>query len=230
MWFGETPSSSIVCNGHLAALLMPISAYAGQAMAQWPPAPQAIMFGFTRWKGLIGSAHAPDWTCFTPVGLHRIKGSPSPPGTIIRTHTHTNTHTHTHTHTSWAHTAHRLLLNLMFSWLYICLAINTHTHTLYERTHEKANTNTHTPAEPIHRAIWHFSEVFAILMQRHKCDHTRMHTGIMQMTFWRILTNITRGQCCLIQSRAGSFCHFPLLTFVSSWWFCAFFWAQHSNT
>lgn len=87
MWFGETPSSSIVYNGHLAALLMPISAYAGQAMAQWPPAPQAIMFGFTRWKGLIGSTHAPDWTCFTPVGLHRIKGSPSPPGTIIRAHT-----------------------------------------------------------------------------------------------------------------------------------------------
>ena len=146
MWFGETPSSSIVCNGHLAALLMPISAYAGQAMAQWPPAPQAIMFGFTRWKGLIGSAHAPDWTCFTPVGLHRIKGSPSPPGTIIRTHTHTNTHTHTHTHThtSWAHTAHRLLLNLMFSWLYICLAINTHTHTHCMNAHMKKQIQTHT--------------------------------------------------------------------------------------
>lgn len=98
MWFGETPSSSIVCDGHLAALLMPISAYAGQAMAQWPPTPQAIMFGFTQWKGLIGSAHAPDWTCFTPVGPHRIKGNPSPPGAIIRTHIH---FADTHRTVSW---------------------------------------------------------------------------------------------------------------------------------
>lgn len=86
----ETPSSSIVCNGHLAVLLMPISVYAGQAMPQWPPAPQAIMFGFTRWKGLIGSAHVPDWTCFTLVSLHRIKDSPSLLGTIIRTRRNTH--------------------------------------------------------------------------------------------------------------------------------------------
>lgn len=76
----------------------------------------------------------------------------------------------------------------------------------------KKNKYKHTPAEPIHREIWHFSEVFAVLMQRHKCDHTRMHTGFMQMTFWRILTNITRGQCCLIQSRAL----YPSATFLSS--------------
>lgn len=44
------------------------------------------MFGFTQWKGLIGGAHVPDWTCFTPVGLHCIKGSLSPLGAIIRTH------------------------------------------------------------------------------------------------------------------------------------------------
>lgn len=111
MWFGEPPSSSLVCNGHLAALLMPISAYAGQAMAQWPPAPQAIMFGFTQWKGLIGSAHVPDWTCFTPVGLHCIKGSPSPPGTIIRTHTNT------HTRSLWACTQ-TLFFNVLMTLLW----------------------------------------------------------------------------------------------------------------
>lgn len=141
MWFGETPSSSIVCNGHLAALLMPISAYAGQAMAQWPPAPQAIMFGFTRWKGLIGSAHAPDWTCFTPVGLHRIKGSPSPPGTIIRTHT--NTHEHTHTpHTLYTDSV--LKSNVLR--LYICGRVKAHgpIHAVWTHTHMKKNTNTHT--------------------------------------------------------------------------------------
>lgn len=43
------------------------------------------MFGFTQWKGLIGGAHVPDWTCFTPVGLHCIKGSLSPLGAVIRT-------------------------------------------------------------------------------------------------------------------------------------------------
>lgn len=121
MWFGETPSSSIVCNGHLAALLMPISAYAGQAMAQWPPAPQAIMFGFTQWKGLIGSAHVPDWTCFTPVSLHRIKGSPSPLGTIIRTQKHTK-----HTHLMGTHCTQTAVVHLMFSW--VCGGIITHGH------------------------------------------------------------------------------------------------------
>lgn len=127
MWFEETPSSSIVCNGHLAALLMPISAYTGQAMAQWPPAPQAIMFGFTRWKGLIGSAHAPDWTCFTPVGLHRIKGSPTPPGTIIRTHTNTPR----------GHTLYTSTVLATLSRLY--MLVWTHVHNLCRHTE-----NTHT--------------------------------------------------------------------------------------
>ncbi len=158
MWFGETPSSSIVCNGHLAALLMPISAYAGQAMAQWPPAPQAIMFGFTRWKGLIGSAHAPDWTCFTPVGPHRIKGSPSPPGTIIRTHKHT--HTHTYTHTPHGHTLHTdsvllsNVLNIVHSWVE-----STHAHNLFnmnahtERTNILTHTHTYTYRKHSYRHI-----------------------------------------------------------------------------
>lgn len=37
-----------VCNGHLPALLMRISEYIGQAMAQWPPGPHAIMSAFTQ--------------------------------------------------------------------------------------------------------------------------------------------------------------------------------------
>lgn len=64
----ETGVSSVVCN--LAALLMPISASAGQAMAQWPPAPQAILSTFTQLNGLIGRVRVPDWTCFTPVGFN----------------------------------------------------------------------------------------------------------------------------------------------------------------
>lgn len=181
MWFGETPSSSIVCNGHLAALLMPISAYAGQAMAQWPPAPQAIMFGFTQWKGLIGSAHVPDWTCFTPVGLHRIKGSPSPPGTIIRTHK---------THIPYGHTLHTdagcTFNALMSVW---------RTHTFISTTRGEIS-DTH----PKNTFIQHWS-----VLDSHR----------MQMTFWVILTNITRGQCCLTKSRVSKSCHSTSLSVIN---------------
>lgn len=164
MWFGETPSSSIVCNGHLAAPLMPISAYAGQAMARWPPAPQAIMFGFTQWKGLIGSAHVPDWTCFTPVGLHRIKGSLSPLGTIIRT----RRNTHTHTETFWTHTAiQAVFLNLMFLWVCILYCTQWSKHTHIQNQHHTSDT--HTPIEKKYEHRDNALGFFYVLMHRHKC-------------------------------------------------------------
>lgn len=134
----ETPSSSIVCNGHLAVLLMPISAYAGQAMPQWPPAPQAIMFGFTRWKGLIGSAHVPDWTCFTLVSLHRIKDSPSLLGTIIRTRR--NTHACTG---AWTCTVRRLYFNsaLLFTHMNVHMQKNKYTCTQSAHTETEMHSD-----------------------------------------------------------------------------------------
>lgn len=70
----------------------------------------------------------------------------------------------------------------------------------YEHTHtHMKNTHIHThPATETH-SYRNIAQSFIILMD--KCIHTRMHTSIMQMTLWMILTNFTRGQCCLIKKQ-----------------------------